>query len=685
MNRLYSVVAALLIASSASAQYQVANSDFEQWEAVSAEAQEPTGWNSYLSAVGSHAALVNNQGTLLLRSNDVRPGSKGQYSAQIMARNLLTKNLYGNLTTGGINVDGMNPGDGAHYYNFTNPQTNGQAMRFSGRPDSVRVWTKLSATTGNNGLVSVILHTDGTYKTPIVEGDVFQSTATAVAQAVQQVTANGKWTAYSLPLGYSSQTAVPAYALISFQTSNVPGKGDKEATMLIDDMEFVYNSELASVTYAGKNILGQTEIDAKYEASKMGAIRANGVSATVESDFNEETLQLTITVKGGDIDVNPTNVHVYTFQFKDRNPGEEPEVHEWPEAGTLASYEDALQVTVNSVTNPAQQYTINLQYKEEGMVTLSLNNFVLESAGDMIPIGNISLDDIQLEWNAEKAVAEFSKTENVYITAGTLAEYTFWMGPMLNSMYGAIPVTMTGCLTAEKLFVNIYINMMDTSLRQMIYVTFGEDFTDEPGDNPDKPGDNPDLGYTPLPTSGHKVYSDDLYVQINEAITGPLDADVTVTFHEGTIDFALYDFALKTEDGDMPVGNIYVPGLPITHEGDGVYSYSFHDILEISAGTYDTDEWGDPVDWLGPMLGPLTLGLDGKISVDKIYVTIDIPLEGLGQMIHVTFGKDEFETAIKNIEAKEKQNGESYDLSGRRTATTLHGKVYIVNGKKVIK
>lgn len=527
-------------------------------------------------------------------------------------------------------------------------------------------------------------------------GEAFQPTAKVVAQAVQMVTAEGTWKAYTLPLGYTAGvTENPAYALISFQTSNLPGEGDKAATMNIDDLEFIYNSQLASIHYAGKSILGQTSVEAVYDAQQLSALRSTGISAQVETAYNEATHQLTVTVKGGDYAVNPTNIHTYTFQFKAPAPTPEPEPqpdptpsHTWPAAGTEVGYTDDLQVTVNAVTNPAQPYRVALRYKQDGRVSLGLKDFVLLSAGDQIPIGNIVLDDVQLTWDKEKGCATFSKTEDIYITEGELSGVDFWMGPMLNSMYGAIPVTLSGTLADDKLYMNLYINMMNTSLRQMIYVTFGNPLTPTPQPDPEpepEPQPEPQPTYTPLPTAGEKVYHDDLYVQVNTSLNGPLPADVQVTYREGYIDFALNDFSMVSDGNIMYVGNILIPNLQVTHVGNGLYTYSFHDKMEIGAGSFSQDEYGDPIDWLGPMLGPLDLGLDGKITADKAYVTIDIPLASMGQNIHVIFGKDDFETAIRSLKYSAGTPRGIYDLNGRAVTKVIKGRVYIENGKKVRK
>lgn len=137
-----------------------------------------------------------------------------------------------------------------------------------------------------------------------------------------------------------------------------------------------------------------------------------------------------------------------------------------------------------------------------------------------------------------------------------------------------------------------------------------------------------------------KTYTDKLYVTINDAVSGPFNANVLVTDNlNGTINFALKNFMLTTEDGDvMPVGNISVENLPLTVAEKGPNSFGFNGIINIVDGddpNYD--------EWLGPMLGDVPVVLRGKLTDNKLYVSIDIDMqEALGQTIYVKFGDDDF-------------------------------------------
>lgn len=180
-----------------------------------------------------------------------------------------------------------------------------------------------------------------------------------------------------------------------------------------------------------------------------------------------------------------------------------------------------------------------------------------------------------------------------------------------------------------------------------------------------------------------KDYVDDLYVTVDGNTSGPFEnSKVTVTDNgDGTIKFALNNFVLVTDDGDeTPVGNISIENIATT-KADGVTSFFFEGIITIEDGD-------DPeVDtWAGPWLGELPTKLSGKMVDEALYVDIYIDASGtLGQVIQVKFGKEEKVTAVEKLAPVQTKSGVIYDLTGKKVVNPLKGKIYIQNGKKVIK
>ena len=293
--------------------YQVQNSDFELWDDADNDNIEPAHWNSFKHATGSYAKLVSGQ--QVDKSEDVRPNSEGQYSAKLYARNLVIATAQGNITTGCINASSMSATDASGNYNYTKTDDDQFNQHFAGKPDSLRVWVKTSCM--YDASVSCILHTEGYYQSP----EANDITATVVATAIKSDIVAEEWTELSIPMEYNEEAGDlrPAYALINITTSGTPGSSDKNDWMLVDDLCFVYNSELAEATYGDGIVIfddeGKAVIDEYYNAELLG-LTANGQGASIETNYDEETAELTIIVRGDDHKMNAANVHTYSIQFR---------------------------------------------------------------------------------------------------------------------------------------------------------------------------------------------------------------------------------------------------------------------------------------------------------------------------------------------------------------------------------
>ena len=232
LTALLCVVAAV----TAQAQYQLANGDFESWETVeytsTKVSDEPTRWSSFYDATGGMKNMGTGTTPQIYKDEDVRPESAGQYSCRITSRSVFGVVAQGNLTSGCVNMGSMSATDASGNYNYINEAREDQAMRFSGRPDSVRFWVKFSGVkTGN---CSVLLTTKGYYQDPVY-GD--RNTATLVGQALSgtRIVSNDEWTQYTVPFEWLSEEQ-PYYALVNVSTCSEPGAGNSADYISIDDM-----------------------------------------------------------------------------------------------------------------------------------------------------------------------------------------------------------------------------------------------------------------------------------------------------------------------------------------------------------------------------------------------------------------------------------------------------------------
>ncbi len=184
-----------------------------------------------------------------------------------------------------------------------------------------------------------------------------------------------------------------------------------------------------------------------------------------------------------------------------------------------------------------------------------------------------------------------------------------------------------------------------------------------------------------------KTYTDNLIVSINEVSSEPMAANIVLDeMSDGTYTLSLKNFALVDGENEIPVGNITLPGITLT-EGQGCKEFATKQIIAIQPG-----ETGAAEDWIGPMLGDVPIDMQGQLTAEKLYCTIDIDMmESLGQIIKVTFGEEL--TGIAAVQGNAARVN-VYGIDGRivrsnvSAADALNGLprgIYVVGGKKVLK
>ncbi len=291
--------------------YQIPNSDFSLW----ASDKEPgNGWNSFKSAGGSLAGMGSSSAPNPSKDTG-RSGADGDYSCKIFSNSILGVKANGNLTTGRINMGNMAPASSQNY-NYTDRATTGANLLFAGRPDAVEFYAKFTSGGSPNGRGQFILHGDVDYRDP----EVADQASYKVGIASVVITATDTWQRFSSEFTYTQEdTPAKQYMLASFTTNPTPG-GSKGDYLWIDDVRLIYYHALSSLSYEGatidfsENTLEYDLSDFTYEAEKL-SFTQKGVGATVETDYNEETAILTITVKGNDYTVNAESVTTYQVRF----------------------------------------------------------------------------------------------------------------------------------------------------------------------------------------------------------------------------------------------------------------------------------------------------------------------------------------------------------------------------------
>lgn len=396
--------------------YQFADPGFEQgWK----NTKEPgNGWHSFATAGGDLAPFAS----MSPAPEHATEGYQSAHSVKLTSKDLWIAKANGNLTTGRITMGSQTPSDPSNY-NFSDI-TGGQALEFAGTPDAVTFYAKFTAGSGNKneqGRGQFILHDEFAYQDPEVEDQVSHR----VGKASQLIDVSTDWKQYTVPFTYD-QDVKPAkqYLLASFTTNPNPGESANDE-LYIDDIYFVYNSELASLTYAGTAVSKITSTidlsDQVYDATKL-SYTLTGKGATAERSYNAQTGVLTLTVKGNDWSANNENQHVYTIQFK---------AFDGDMAEAMVSNTRLINVNfLGKVSSSLNTVSLN---NADGAVSFTMENFSFSMSGSTIPIGNVTLDNVVLSENADGSTHVTAYNEALALLGGNIVA----------------EVTVTGDVTAE--------------------------------------------------------------------------------------------------------------------------------------------------------------------------------------------------------------------------------------------
>lgn len=175
------------------------------------------------------------------------------------------------------------------------------------------------------------------------------------------------------------------------------------------------------------------------------------------------------------------------------------------------------------------------------------------------------------------------------------------------------------------------------------------------------------------------AYSGYVVVKVNEDVTEPLPADVTISKKEGNkIDFKLKNFILVSGGESMAIGNINVADilLEASAKANTVEFKSEQNIL-IENGDIEGEMW------FGPMLGEIPVALKGEAAGDDIDIDIDIDLMAvMGQTIHVDFYAGG-SSGITDVIANKKKDNAVYNILGQKISGSSKG-IMISAGKKYV-
>lgn len=383
--------------------YQFADPGFEQDFTKIGSYKEPgNGWHSFASANNSTGL----GGLALKFSPHPEKISEGHTGYAVKLTSIAPiPNTYanGNLTTGKINMGSSTPSAHSNY-NYSAIGTD-NCLEFAGTPDAVTFWAKFKPGTYNENQQArgkFILHDEYEYKDP--EKNFSGQESHRVALAMQLINESSEWKQYTVPFVYDERASVPQkqYLLASFTTNPEPGQSYDDE-LCLDDVYFVYYSDLKSLSYDGTPINIEDpeniQIAAKnFDLSKVSC--TSGKGADIQTSYDEGTRILTITIEGNDISVNPGNRHEYSVKIVP--PASEV-------TGTYNRW-----ITVNMPTPISESANdIEITDEKDGEVSFGLNEFYLGAGSQNM--GPIVVPNAKLSYTGDGSINIVAENQMVVV------------------------------------------------------------------------------------------------------------------------------------------------------------------------------------------------------------------------------------------------------------------------------
>lgn len=227
-----------------------------------------------------------------------------------------------------------------------------------------------------------------------------------VASLDKEITTDvSSWTPLEVPFTYNENAQVPTMMNVILAASDYWTRSNLQngTTLEVDDVKFVYYSDLKSLKYDGKNLDFSNPDNIKiltsnFELSKLTYTSGRGAKITVTPDESGKTVK--IHVEGEDFTENHTNYHDYTIKIL--NPAPASEV-----AGPYNRW-----ITVNMGGTDISESANNIEITKTGenTVSFSLDHFYLYG-GDFGPVVIADAKTIYAEDGSIDIIAESKPVE----------------------------------------------------------------------------------------------------------------------------------------------------------------------------------------------------------------------------------------------------------------------------------
>ena len=240
-----------------------------------------------------------------------------------------------------------------------------------------------------------------------------------------------EWKTLTIPFNYTSD-ATPEKINVIFSSADY--FGDRDAigagnSLTIDNVELIYNSQLASLAYNGTAIEGFDKdnqyytVTGEYTDGCLTAV-SDGAGASVKVSYNAENRIATITVEGNDIASNPENKHEYYVMF----------------APETTAYASKLIMGLAGTMLPPATENVGISEINGGKAHFLLSNFAFQG----MVMGDILLTDVDCQEEADGNITlHKEQTIRVFGDAG--------------NTLGDLPVVLNGTLKDGKLNADLSI------------------------------------------------------------------------------------------------------------------------------------------------------------------------------------------------------------------------------------
>ena len=237
-------VGVVLMWGQSAAQTQIGNSDFEQWENVGSNTEEPINWNGIKTSSGGNGGLAPKS---IQRVTQARPGSTGTYCARVYSGSVIGIVANGNMTLGQVNAGSTTASNPANH-NISRTANTNFSEALNAYPDSIVFWAKYNnASTNSLARMSSTIHGAYDYRDPSTS-DVNAPLYVVATAILNFPRTNGNWVRFSVPFTYSGPWTSPSFILTTFTSNNTPGGGAASDEVFIDDVQLIYVPRTTTVT-----------------------------------------------------------------------------------------------------------------------------------------------------------------------------------------------------------------------------------------------------------------------------------------------------------------------------------------------------------------------------------------------------------------------------------------------------